>query len=306
MNRCFAVYWLLILAAALGAAGGVIPWPIYLVTALALASLSIGAILLFACYHLTGGEWFAAIEAHAKLLLSAAFLAALAMFPVFACLEQIYPWARPPLSPEVEKIRSYLNQPFFIARGLLYLSTLSLLAFRFKAAESRQRKLGAAACVAVFVFGTFAAFDWIMSLSPGWHSTVFGAYYIIGGVCIAFCTAVCLTLAANRRLSRKFYNDWGKLLLSLVLLWTYLGFSQYLIIWSGNLPSEVVFYLERTAGGWWWASAALILLHFILPVLLLLSRRSRESRAALLLASISVVSAGVLDIAWLVLPSFPV
>jgi hypothetical protein len=135
---------------------------------------------------------------------------------------------------------------------------------------------------------TFASFDWVMSLEPHWFSTIFGLAFIVGQVLTAFPFAVALAIILSSRrplseaISAVHFQDLGKLLLAFVMLWAYLSFSQFLIIWSGNLPEETPYYVKRLAGGWQFFQLALILLHFALPFLLLLSRSLKRSGDKLL------------------------
>ena len=132
---------------------------------------------------------------------------------------------------------------------------------------------------------TFASFDWVMSLEPHWFSTIFGLSFMVGQVLTAFPFAIAMTayLSGRRPMSEAVtaahFHDLGKLTLAFVMLWAYLSFSQFLIIWSGNLPEETPYYLKRLAGGWQYFQLALILFHFALPFFLLLSRSLKRSGA---------------------------
>src|SRR3990172_1936804 len=130
---------------------------------------------------------------------------------------------------------------------------------------------------------TFASFDWVMSLEPHWFSTIFGLYHMMGQTLttFSFIILVLILLSQSKPISEALLpghlHDLGKLTLAFVMIWAYLAFSQFLIIWSGNLPEETPYYLRRMAGGWWWLQFALILFHFALPFFLLLSKIGRAS-----------------------------
>ena len=125
---------------------------------------------------------------------------------------------------------------------------------------------------------TFASFDWLMSLEPHWFSTIYGVL-ILGGQglsALALLIAVIVWLSRRPPLDRivvpSHLHDLGNLLLAFVMLWAYFSFSQFLIIWSGNLPQEITWYMHRTQTSWRYVGTALIAFHFAVPFLLLLSR----------------------------------
>ena len=134
---------------------------------------------------------------------------------------------------------------------------------------------------------TLASVDWVMSLEPDWFSTIYGAVFMIGQVLssLAFMIAALMLLVDRTSLSEivseKYLNDLGNILLTFVILWAYMAFSQFLIMWSGNLTDEISWYFHRTKSGWGWIAALLIVFHFFLPFLLLLSRRVKRRVAVL-------------------------
>ena len=148
----------------------------------------------------------------------------------------------------------------------------------------------------LFLTGTFAAIDWLMSLEPHWSSTIYGCLVIVGEALatLAMMVAVVVLLSAERPMAEAAtpdrLNDLGNLMLAFTMLWAYMSFSQYLIIWSGNLPEEIPWYLRRTRGGWQWVALALILFHFFLPFFVLLFRENkRQSR---LIVQVAILDPG--------------
>ncbi len=149
-----------------------------------------------------------------------------------------------------------------------------------------------------------------MSLEPHWFSTIYGVYFLGGQGISALAFVIVVALFLWRRepmsevLSPGHFHDWGKLLLAFVMLWTYFSFSQFLIIWSGNLPEEIPWYAARTRGGWQWLAIALALFHFALPFVLLLSRdlKRRPQRLAAVAGWMLVMR--WLDLVWQVEPAF--
>src|SRR5262249_28304857 len=146
--------------------------------------------------------------------------------------------------------------------------------------EATAQSISGPGLVVLGVTATFAAIDWIMSLEPSWSSTIFGALVATGQMLPALALAIAVTSWLSGRMpdvSADVCNDLGNLLLAFVMLWTYMAYSQFLLIWSGNLPEEITWYLARSEGGWRWIAIGLGLLYFAVPFLLLLSRgRKRD------------------------------
>jgi len=163
----------------------------------------------------------------------------------------------------------------------------------------------------LFAFAlTFAAFDWIMSLDPHWYSTIYGAWFFGGSGLGALGVLVLMGLfLVNREpmagvIAKHHFHDWGKLLLAFTMLWAYFSVSQLLIIWSGNIPEEVVWYHERLRGGWGGVGLALALLHFALPFLLLLSRDLKRQSKMLAGVAVLLLVMHWVDLYWNVVPNF--
>ena len=156
----------------------------------------------------------------------------------------------------------------------------------------------------------FASTDWVMSLTPEWYSTIFVEVFAVGQFlsALALMTALLCTLADSSALAGKIpakaFQDLGSMLLAFVIFWTYVSFSQLLIIWSGNLPNEISWYLERSRGGWQWLAVALVALQFALPFFLLLSRARKRNPRSLARICLLILAANVLNNFWLTAPSF--
>jgi hypothetical protein len=224
------------------------------------------------------------------------------------------------------KWKTYLQPHNWILRAIVIFvawNVLALLLNRWsrrqdeieedtRARRYRYQRLSGPGLI-IYSFGiTFASVDWIMSLSPFWYSTIYGLIFIIGEALLAFCFMVILlaTFGQYRPLSgllqRDHFHDLGKLMLMGVLVWSYFSFSQLLIIWSGNLPEEVRWFLDRIAGGWKFVAAALILFHFALPFLLLLSRDLKRDGRKLMVVAVLLFVMRYVDLLWYIAPNFTV
>jgi len=266
------------------------------------AGIAIGSLAIIMLHHLSGGGWGMMIRRLLEAATRTLPVVAVLFLPLMLGMKPLYEWARPEVV-EADKIlqlkASYLNVPFFLLRTLFYFSCWIGLAHFLNRWSRQQDETGDPALAGkmetmsgpgLVLFGatvTFASFDWVMSLEPHWFSTVFGLSFMVGQVLTAFPFAIAMTayLSSRKPMSEAVtaghFHDLGKLTLAFVMLWAYLSFSQFLIIWSGNLPEETPYYIKRLTGGWQYFQLALILFHFALPFFLLLSRSLKRSGSKL-------------------------
>ena len=157
---------------------------------------------------------------------------------------------------------------------------------------------------------SFASIDWFMSLDPEWSSTIFGFIFVAAWSlsALSFVVAVMAALAKHEPMhhvvGQFHFHDLGKLLLALVMLWSYFAFSQFLIIWSGNLPEEIRWYLPRTHGAWGVIAVAVIVLHFAFPFLFLLSRSFKRNSGKLVIVAVLILFMRLVDVFWTIAPNF--
>ena len=157
---------------------------------------------------------------------------------------------------------------------------------------------------------TFAMVDWTMSVNPHWYSTIWGMLYVGGQGLSAFAFGiVVLVLLAqvpplDRVITAHHLHDLGKLMFAFLMLWAYLSFSQFLIIWSANLPEEIPHYLVRWDNNWKYLSLFIIVGHFIVPYALLLSRDLKRNSGKLRLIATWIIVARLADYYWHVAPEF--
>jgi len=285
--------------------------------------IAVGSLGLAMLNQLTGGLWGLVPrrfhEAAARTLPTMAVL----FVPVLLGLGSLYVWARPEVVAADEILQSkapYLNVPFFLARAVVYFavwSGLALLVSRWSSGQDaeadparagRLRGVSGVGLVALSGTTTFAAIDWGMSLAPHWFSTMYGVLFIVGWTL----SALSFTIVLMAHLSREWpmnealrpgtVHDLGKLLLAFTMLWAYVNFSQFLIVWSGNVSEETPFYVQRLHGGWGVIAVVLVLFHFALPFALLLSRPlKRNARSLAVVAGLMLVMQ-LVDLYWLIGP----
>ena len=282
--------------------------------------IAVGCVGVAMLNQLTGGLWgVVPRRLHEAAGRTIPFIG-IAFVPVLLGVGSLYVWARPEAAadPNIQSKAVYLNVPFFVARAVLYFLVWTALAFLLshwslqgEADPSRAERLQGLSGVGLVVLGlttTFAAWDWGMSLAPHWFSTMYGVLYIVGWTLSALAFTIVVMALLSREppfdaaLAPVTFQDLGKLLLTFTMLWAYVNFSQFLIIWSGNLSSETPFYVRRFHGGWGAIAAVLLLFHFAFPFVLLLSRPLKRSARALAGVALLMLAMRLLDHFWLVGP----
>lgn len=305
-------------------------WQAYLFGWLVWASLSLGCLGLMLLKHCVNGKWglpvLRLMEAGASftnfLILFVTFLPIL--WTVLAGNMYLYPWAN------AEKLETdhvlhmkawWLNQGWFAARAVIYFVLWMLMAAGLRASTLRQDKSKndkerarrtnlASPGIAIFVLSITLAFtDWVMSLEPYWSSTIYGAWWVVGMALMAYAF---VTMIATLNKSREPYHgvvtsswtrDMGNLMLAFVMLWGYTSLSQYLIIWSGNLPEFITYYVNRSKMGWNAVGMAVLLGQFFIPFFALLSPRVKAQAPLLAKLCGFVLVFRVIDMYYVIMPA---
>jgi len=280
--------------------------------------------------YVTGARWFTVLRRLALDVTGALPVLVLLALPLFVGVLAIYSWTTPSALPQearavIERKSAWLNAPLFVVRGIVYLAvwvgigtTLRRWSLRqdaltgevSAAAWCRLRRLSAGGLVAVGLTLTFASFDWLMSLEPTWYSTVYGVYVFAGGLLAALGLIAILGHAASRpggpleaAITREHFGALGKLLLTFAIFWAYIAFSQFLIIWIGDVPLDASWYVARAAGSWGTLALVVVAGQFALPFVLLLSRELKRRPALMAALGWILLTMHVLDTYWLVLPA---
>jgi len=297
----------------------------YLMAYMLWLGVTLGCLALGMVHQLTGGAWGVLIRRPIGAATRVLPVMTALFVPVLLGMSSLYPWTDANLvahDPVLQHKRPYLNTPFFLVRAAVYFLVWNALTYLLNAwsleqdrnpdpqLARRMQKLSAVGLLAYGLTITFASFDWLMSLEPHWFSTIFGVL-IIGGQGLSAMAAMIIVLAwlarrppLDRIAMPTHFHDLGNLLLAFVMLWAYFAFSQYLIIWSGNLPSEITWYQHRLQTGWRVVGMALVIFHFAIPFILLLSRGVKRTADRLVQVAAGILVMRLVDLFWLIAPEF--
>ena len=297
----------------------------YLVGYMLFIGFTLGCMGWLMLWHLTSGRWGYAMRRIWEAGTRNIIWAALGVIPIIAGYKVLYPWASPEAAHN-EHLHSllakFLNLPFFAGRAVIYFAVWFLLIGllnRWSAIQDRPydtwlgRKfniVSSAGMVLYFWTMTFAAIDWVMSIVPGWPSTIFPLVIIVGqgilglGLAIIMGRILVQYEPMNTLMDEVVFWDNGKLLLAFTMLWAYLSFSQWLIIWSGNLPEEIHWYLWRVKGSWAPLTLFLVIFHFAVPFAILLSQSLKKDPRKISLVAAWMILMRLVDLVWVTAPSW--
>ncbi len=291
----------------------------YVIAYMFWTGLSLGCLALLMLQYLTGG--LAALSVRRVLEASAKCLPLMFVLflPILILRKDIYGWMTD--ASLTKEAGWYLNTTGWIGRWILYFviwcGLLWVLTKRgdrqdapIVGASPRFQGISGIGLVLYALTISFASVDWVMSLDPHWGSTIYGLIFLAGQGLSALCfSIIMLTLLTRYSPYREIikpmqFHDIGKLTLAFVMLFAYFSFSQWLIIWSGNLPDEISWYLHRIRGEWGYIILAIVALHFALPFALLLSRERKRAGKRLIKLAILIMFMRMVDIYWYVVPNF--
>ncbi len=301
----------------------------YLVAFMAWLGVTLGSMVILMIRHLTGGGWGMVIRRILGAAMRCVPLMTILFVPILFGLPRLYIWARPLDSIADKHLRehlqditkSYLSVNGFIVRAAIYFAIWNLLSF-FLTKWSREQdqpplrdntrfKVLSGPGLILYAFTvSFAAIDWVMSLDPSWISTIYGLVILIGQLLSAMCFAVVVEriLVKYKPMSEwlkpDFVQDHGKWMLTFIMVWAYFTFSQWLIIWAGNLPDEITWYMRRLNGGWGFVGLWLVVFHFAVPFVILLSRSFKRDIGRMVWLATWMLLMRYLDLFWNIEPNF--
>lgn len=305
----------------------------YLVSYMAWLGIALGSMAILMVRHMTGGGWGSII----RRVLGAAMRTLPLLFFLFIpyaifAVKRIYPWAIPvdsvsnPLIREhLEKhgfIQGYLNYRGFVIRAVIYFAIwfvlqymLTKLSFEHNRPpmsnnSALAKKISAPGIILYAFTISFAVIDWVMSLDPSWISTIYGLIFLAGELISALAFAIVIERILFKYepmktlLKRNYVHDHGNFMLAFIMVWAYFSFSQWLIMWSGNLPDEITWYFRRLHGGWQYVGLFLALFHFFVPFFILLFRPIKRDVTKLVWIGAWMLIVRYIDLFWHIEPSF--
>lgn len=301
--------------------------PNYLVGFFYILSIALTATFLVALLYLVRAGWSATVRRIVEFVASPLPFLLVGMLPFLLLPGHFFHWIHELHAgdPILQSKSWYLNRPFLSLRLLLYVALWAGM-YAFVVGNSLRQDTAAegdwtptlrnfrwsAVWILVYALSfTFAAVDLLMALEPHWYSTIFGVYVFAASFTATIATVILLTVALREGgylkgfVTEEHYHDLGKLLFAFCIFWAYIAFSQYMLIWYGNLPEETVYFLKRMGQGTWQPFGVMLpILRFVLPFLILLRRDAKRHPLPLAVAALCVLIGHYVDIAWIVLPSF--
>jgi len=301
----------------------------YLLAYMDWLGVTLGSMVILMIRHLTGGGWGTVIRRILGAAMRCVPLMTILFVPILFGLPRLYIWARPldsiadkHLREHLQEItKSYLSVNGFIVRAAIYFAIWNLLSF-FLTKWSREQdqppvrdnkrfKVLSGPGLILYAFTvSFAAIDWVMSLDPSWISTIYGLVILIGQLLSAMCFAIVVERILVKYkpmsdwLKPDFVQDHGKWMLTFIMVWAYFSFSQWLIIWAGNLPDEITWYMRRLNGGWGFVGLWLVVFHFAVPFVILLSRSFKRDIRRMVWLAAWMLLMRYLDLFWNIEPNF--
>jgi len=297
----------------------------YLVAFMLALGLTLGSMAWLMVWHLTGGSWGVPIRRILEAAIATLPLLVVAWIPVAIGVHLNYAWSQSAVheaGKAAHQASPWLTTGGFVLRGIAYFLIWGVLAWFLlnwsneqdnppdRAFGTRFRAISGVGLVVYAWTLTFAVVDWVMSLTPDWTSTIYGLIFLVGQGLIALCfvTIVSHWLRAYEPMASLLrpgnFHDYGKLILTFVMLWAYFNFSQWLIIWGTNLPEEAHWFTDRIHGGWGYVAILLIIGEFALPFCLLLSRPLKRNSGKLLWVAVWLVVMRLVDLYWHIEPVF--
>jgi hypothetical protein len=300
----------------------------YLLNYCFVLTLALGGLFFVMLQHVTRAGWSVSVRRLAEFIAGTlpvlAVLFVPLLIPVFTGIAGVYEWSNPDAvrrDPLLQAKTAYLNPPFFVLRCAVYFAVWTLLARFFLKCSVAQDATGDPrltlrmqwwSAPGLLLYGltvTFFSIDLLMSLNPRWYSTIWGVYFFSGTAVAIFALLALLAYAVQARgwlthsITVEHYHDLGKLAFAFVVFWAYIAFSQYLLIWYGNIPAETVWFRPRQGDSWWIGVSLLLLLgHFVAPFVALLSRYPKRRKGMLALAAVWLLLMHWLDLYYVVGP----
>ena len=290
-----------------------------------LLSIGVGSLALVALEYLVGANWSTPFRRVSEFLSAIVVLLAILVIPLLFGMHDLFHWTHADevaADPILQGKEPYLNTPFFIARTGIMILIWVIFYFLFTKNSRKQDiskdpalttqniKYSAAFAILFILTISFAAIDWMMSLEPHWFSTMFGVYYFAGTLVAAISIAAYISVNLNEggyfgfKVDYQKYYSFGTLMFAFNVFWTYIAFSQYMLIWYADIPEETFWIMNRMEGTWIYFSIGLIFIHFIIPFMILLPRSSKTNPNLVMFMAMWLLYAHAYDLYWIIMPTY--
>ncbi len=301
-------------------------FPSYLIGWVFWVQVALGALVILMIQNTVGGRWGLIIQRVVEAATMTLPLLAVLFLIVIVGIPHLYEWSHAEAVAHDELLQHkapYLNVPFFIVRSVIYFVLWIGIAWLLRKwsvqldenpqDEATRKKLRNLSAPGILIFGvtvTFASVDWMMSIEPHWYSTIYGMMFGVGALASGFAFSIVILMGMIQYkpwsgvIQTIDISDLGNWLLASIMLWAYIAFSQFLIIWSANLPEETTWYLARTENGWQWVAIINVFLHFFLPFFFLLVRGTKRAPGRLKKIAYLVLVMRFVDLLWLIYPAY--
>ncbi len=299
----------------------------YLTSYIFWVTIGLGGLFFTLLHHLVDATWSVVLRRMTESVMAALPIMLVFFIPVCLGMDELYHWSHAEAVAHDELLQhksAWLNPKLFSIRTLIYFVIWFIFGhFLYKISikqdsegdpeqklKEKMRQISGPGMLLFALSITFAAFDWLMSLDPHWYSTIFGVYIFAGSLLsiLSFITLLVVFLhknnILNEEISIEHFHDLGKLIFAFTVFWTYIAFSQYFLIWYGNIPEETVWYLHRWDGNWYKVSLFIVFGHFVIPFLVLLSRVPKRNITMMTVMSIWMLVIHWVDLYWIILPNF--
>ena len=294
----------------------------YIIAFSYVAATGLGAFFFVMVQYLNGSAWSVTMRRIMENIMVTLPVCGILFLPIAFGLKDIYPWTDKAVYPLAGTKGAYLTENFFVLRTYVYFALWSIWIFAIYHQSTKQDKERSARQMNIIarwsapglflsvVVGTLAAYDWLMSLEPHWYSTIFGLYILSGGALtfMSFVTLICMGFRRagilKNSITQEHYHDLGKWMFALTAFYTYMAFSQYLLIWYANLPEETVWYRHRSVGSWLGISLAMPFIRFIIPFFTMLSRPAKRSLNMIAALAVWSIVVEYVDLYWVVMPTY--
>ena len=296
----------------------------WLVSFLFFLTLTLGALFFVLIQYAAQGGWGIVMRRIGETIFAMLPVMAVLFIPLLFGLHDVYSWSVPGAAEHDALLRwkaPYLNEPFFLIRAAIYFASWSFIAVCYyrgsrgqdasgdPLVSARLRRFAGPAIIVMALTQSFAAIDWIMSLTPHWYSTIFGVYFF-GGSLLGYIALLSVVVVAMRRaglletvISAEHMQDVGKLMFGFTAFWAYIGFSQFFLMWYANLPEETIWYKARMEGSWLAVSLFLMVGHFVAPFFYLMGRAIKRRGTTLAIGGLWLLVMHFVDLYWQVMPT---